>query len=289
MSSISLRPGTIRYASSEIERILDELEGSEIQSNMAHNLLKQLNESEFEMVGVDRIVPACVYLADKVTQTKFTLSEIEAVSRYDQDQIRTRAKKIRTELDLEIPIQTPANVLDNKIGELELGSYESDCWKILEGLDDTYKGSKTPTSVAAAIIYTVANVQDLDITQKDISNVFDVTEVTIRKRYPEIRKHSSIKPPSEKRKFSTCEEAFNTLKEEIEIPSDILERAEAHVTLIKDELEPSVSKAGIVLAAIAESATEEYGKPELKDNDHLASYADVAAQTIKKHREKFDQ
>lgn len=289
MASISLRPETIRYASSEIGRIVNELNGSEVNSQMAHNLIKQLNDSEFEMVGVDRIVPACVYLADKVTESKFTLSEIEQVSRYDLNQIRSTSKNIRNELGLEIPIQTPANVLDNKISKLELESHEADCHKILSELNDTYKGSKNPVTVAAAVVYTVANVHNLDITQKDVSNVFDVSTVTIRNRYPEIRKNSSIKPPKHKRKFNNFDQALSMLEEELEIPSDILERAEAHVTLMKDDLEPSVHKAGIVLAAVAESATEEYGKPELKDNEYLASFADVSPQTIKKHREKFDQ
>lgn len=288
MVAKSLRPGTIRYVSSEIERIVEELNADETHSQMAHNMFKQTLEVEYDLISLDSIVPACVYLADRVTQPQLSLSEIETVSRCDLNKIRSTAKKIRGELGLEIRVQTPENVLKNKLEDLGLENREPEFQRILRKVDDTYKGSKSPVSVAAALVYTVANVQDLDLTQTEISNEFDVSEVTIRNRYPEILKNSSIQPPKDKRNFKSFDEAFTAFNDDLDIPGDILKRAKAHVTLEKNDLEPGVSKAGIVLAAIAEAATEEYGETELKDAERLAELADVTANTINRHRDKFD-
>lgn len=288
MSTEQIRPGTIRYASSEIERILDELDASENHSEMAHNLFKQVMNSEYEVAALDGMIPATVYLADRVGNPELTLSEIEDVSRRDVNNIRTIAKSIQNELGLNLNVQTPEDVLAKRLSNLGLESRESYFQKILSGLDNNYKGSKNPVSVAAALVYAVADIKDLDLTQKEIANEFNVAELTIRNRYPEIIENSSIQFNKENRKFSDYDKAFQKFKDDLDIPPEILELAQAQVTLLKRDIDPAVNKAGVALAAIAEAATEENGRAELKDPKRLASLADVTADTIKKHRNKID-
>lgn len=281
------RAGSIRYASSEIERVVDELDLGDGHARMAHQILRRTLESEYQEPSLDVLVPATVYLADRVIGPEMTIRDIEDVARRDRKHIQTVAESITDQLDLTIKLQTPENLLTNRVERLGIEEYEPDLKRLLAAVDDTYKGGRAPSSIAATITYIGTKAFDIDLTQREIADEFGVTTVTIRNRYSEVLENSSISPPREQRVFESFDEALSTLGDEIDLPEEVLERAHAHVTLAKPELENNISKSGVVLAAVVEAAAgvESYDPPALEE---LARYADVSANTIDRHRQLFE-
>lgn len=286
MGDVQTRPGSLRYVSSEIERIVEELNLGEQDSRMAHQIFKQTIESEYEQPSFDVIVPAVVYLADRVVGPELTLRDIADVARRDLHHIRTVAKNINNELELPIRLQTAENLLINRLEALGIEEFETDFKRLIRSVDDSYKGSKSPASVAAGAAYVGVIMFDLDYPkQKDIAEEFGVTVVTVRNRYPEVIERSSISPPREERRFDSFEEAFDVLGNDLDVPEEVRKRAEARVTLAQPEFGGGVSKAGVVLGAIAATAAQAHGPTRLTDTAELAGYAAVTEHTIQKHRD----
>lgn len=288
MGTSEIRIGSLRYVSSEVERMVTELDLGEQHSQMAHQIFKQTIKSEYEFPSYDAVVPAVVYLTDRVIGPELTLGDVADVARRDLQYIQTVAESINSELGLPIKLQTPENLLMNRLDNLSLGDYQTEFKRLLGAVEDSYKGSHSPASVAAALTYLGTKIFDLDLKQQDISDEFGVTKVTIRKRYPEIIERSTISPPRGERRFRNFDKALSVLGDDLGISEETLKRAKARVTLVEPDLAVSVNKAGIVLAAIAETVAQDGGPTRLADNAKLADYAAVSEPTIEKHRRLFE-
>jgi len=289
MPGSQIRSGSLRYVSSEIERIVDELDIGEEHLNWSHRVFKQTIESDYEEPSFDAVIPAVVYLADRVVGPELTLRDIADVARRDLEYIQTVSKSINDEVGLPIKLQTAENLLINRLDKFELEEYEEEFKKVLGAVDENYKGSKSPASVAAAVVYVATKIYNFDLSQAEIAEEFGVTDVTIRNRYPEVLERSTISPPQGERQFSDFKEALDVLGTDLGVPEEILNRAEARVTLVSPDLGDSVSEAGIVLAAIAETAAHDDGPTRLTRTTKLADYAAVSELTIDKHREMFSE
>lgn len=290
MSGKTYQSSAIRYVSSEIERMADSLKLDDQVAKMALRIYHQMLESEYDPPSLDGAATACLYLANLTVGQTATLRDVAEVSRKDQKRLRTVANSLQEELALPgIKIQTPEDVIEAKTTELGINEYEDDLKSLLQQVDDQYKGSKAPAVVAGSAMYLGTEIFGYDTTQAAIADACNITTVTIRNRYPELFEHSPITPPPGKRRFRTYEEGLETLREELELSDEIYERVEARITLAKQDLEVSVNKGGVVLAAILVTVEELGVREDIADPTELSQYAKVTEQTIKKHKEAVER
>ncbi|MBE0525297.1 MAG: transcription initiation factor IIB, partial [Candidatus Thorarchaeota archaeon] len=94
-----------------------------------------------------------------------------------------------TKLKIRMPISSPEMYVPRFISELDLPrEVQRTTMEILTRAKEV-RGLVTgrdPRGLAAAAIYVAAIMNDCRVTQKEISNVSGVTEVTIRNRYKEL-------------------------------------------------------------------------------------------------------
>jgi len=287
MSGNNYTGSGIRYVSSEIERMADALDLNEQVARMGLRIFHQVLESDYEPT-YDAVAPACLYMGNLVVDQGVTLRDFEEVSRRNKKTLGTVSRSLKRELDLPgVKVQTPEDIVESKCAALDIKEHKGNLKRLLKEVDDQYKGSNSPTSVAAAVIYIGADIFDYDVTQQDIADELNVTPVTIRNQYPKVIDNSSISPPTDQRKFSSYDKAVSALRADIDLPDHLWDEVEARVTLTKNEFGNSTSKAGVVLAAVYITVEDTDQFDELADANTLSQYAAVGSETINRHRTKF--
>ena len=77
--------------------------------------------------------------------------------------------------------------------EYEINEIEKNVIRILRGfIDKNAICGKDPKGLCAGAIYLVSKIKNKRVSQKEISTVVGVTEVTLRSRYKELMKNISI-------------------------------------------------------------------------------------------------
>lgn len=138
--------------------------------------------------AIESMAAAALYTACRQEGIPRSLDEILEVSRIDSSKRLGRAYwYLVRELDLEMEPVDPGAFLPRFCSELDLGDdVLSKARDILDAsADQGLHSGKAPAGLAAAAIYAATVLTNTDCTQEAISEVAQVTEVTIRTRYQE--------------------------------------------------------------------------------------------------------
>ena len=135
------------------------------------------------------ISAAAIYIACRQCHLPRTLDEVsKAFELRRRDVSRTYNCMMRL-LKINIPLATPQNYIPRFCGELRLnGTAQKKVRELLE--EATKKGliyGRSPVAIVGALIYIASLLTDQKRTQAEIANVANVTEVTIRNRYKELK------------------------------------------------------------------------------------------------------
>ncbi|MFW9943049.1 MAG: transcription initiation factor IIB, partial [Candidatus Thorarchaeota archaeon] len=95
---------------------------------------------------------------------------------------------------LKSPHIDPVSLIPRYCAELKLDiNIEKEAIKVLTNfINSTSICGKDPKGLCAGAVYLVAKLKNQKISQKDISRVIGVTEVTLRSRYKEFLQHISF-------------------------------------------------------------------------------------------------
>ncbi len=119
-----------------------------------------------------------------------TLSEIARVSTIDEKDISRCYRIIIRELGLHMPVQRAQLNVPKIASKVEVG--EETQRKAIEILGEAYRRKitigKDPMGLAASALYMACVMNEENRTQKMIAEAADVTEVTIRNRYTELKR-----------------------------------------------------------------------------------------------------
>ena len=180
----------LAQAMTEIDRLASQLGMSpSLKEDAARMYRKLIAGRLWRSRSIDATAAAAVYAACRHRGSPRSIEEIAEHSRENKKKISAHYRMLVTKLKLRMPISSPAMYVPRFISELNLPrEVQYTTMEILEKAREV-RGLVTgrdPRGLAAAAIYIAAIINDCRVTQRDISRVSGVTEVTIRNRYKEL-------------------------------------------------------------------------------------------------------
>jgi transcription initiation factor TFIIB len=138
--------------------------------------------------SIEGVGTAALYTAARKANTPRSLDELNRVSRVDRQELTRTYRYVVRELDLEVEPADPESYLPRFVSDLGLSDeVERAARGLLEGArGGNVLSGKSPVGLAAAAIYAAALLANEKVTQSEVSEVADISEVTIRNRYTEL-------------------------------------------------------------------------------------------------------
>jgi transcription initiation factor TFIIB len=179
----------LKQALGEIDRMASALGLPENVRETASVIYRRaLDEDLLPGRSIEGVSTSCVYAAARMAGVPRSLDEIADVSRVEKAEIARTYRYVVRELKLEVKPADPEQYVPRFASDLEL-SEESEMRA--KGLlrNAKQKGvhsGKSPVGLAAAAVYAAALLTNEKTTQAAVSEVADISEVTIRNRYHEL-------------------------------------------------------------------------------------------------------
>lgn len=139
---------------------------------------------------VETAAAACLYVACKVERVPRTVDEVVSATGADRTQLLRRAKAVTSELGIDLSgFADATQYVERYADELGLPDPVADrAQEVVSRCEEAgIAGGKSPSGWAAAAIYNACVEADLDVRQDTLTELADVTHVTIRNRYKEQR------------------------------------------------------------------------------------------------------
>ncbi len=187
----------LSVALSQLNRIASALSlPSNIIEQTALLYRKILNKGLVKGRVIEEVLVATLYIICRKRQIPRTLQELSEVagSGASEKAIGRTYRMLKNELDIEVPLPDPIEFVPRYGSELELsGKVQERAKRILKkSKEKRLVSGKGPTGVAAAALYLAAKIEGEKRTQKEVSEAANVTEVTIRNRYRELKENLDI-------------------------------------------------------------------------------------------------
>ena len=179
----------LAFALSEITKIANNL-------NLPKNILetasvvyrKAVKEGLIRGRSIQGVTAAAVYLACRQCKLARTLEEIAQASNVNKKEVGRSYRFLVRELDYFVPPLKPSQYITKFSNQLTMqGKVEEIAHKILATAKELKLTSgRGPTGIAAAASYIASVLTGERKTQREIAEIAQVTEVTIRNRYKEL-------------------------------------------------------------------------------------------------------
>ena len=179
---------SLRFALGEIDRMASALNIPENTREVASVIFRQAHDEDL-LPGrsIEGVAASALYAAARQENVPRSIDEVAEVSRVEEQELARTYRYIVRELGLAIGPTNPAEFVPQIASELDLN--EEVKRKAVEIIEDTAEmgltSGKSPKGYAAAAIYLASILANDKRTQNEISEVADITEVTIRNRYQE--------------------------------------------------------------------------------------------------------
>jgi len=144
--------------------------------------------------SIDGVVAASLYAACRQCNVPRTLEEISMVANLPKKEIGRNYRYISRELALKLLPTTPRDYISRFCSELKLSNdVQTKTLEILgNAANKELTSGRGPTGLAAASLYIASVLCGERRTQREVSQIAGVTEVTIRNRYKELAKKLDI-------------------------------------------------------------------------------------------------
>jgi len=179
----------LAFALSEITKIANNL-------NLPKNILetasviyrKAVKERLIRGRSIQGVTAAAIYLGCRQCRLARTLEEIAQASHINKKEVGRSYRFLIRELDYFIPPVKPSQYITKFSNQLTMqGKVEEIAHKILAAAKELKLTSgRGPTGIAAAASYIASVLTGERKTQREIAEIAQVTEVTIRNRYKEL-------------------------------------------------------------------------------------------------------
>ena len=138
--------------------------------------------------SIEGVATAALYAAARMAGNPRSLDEMARVSRVEKMELTRTYRYIVRELSLEVQPADPEHYLPRFISDLDLSEEtQRQARDLIEGARQSgMLSGKSPVGIAAAAVYAAALLTNEKVTQSQVSDVADISEVTIRNRYKEL-------------------------------------------------------------------------------------------------------
>jgi transcription initiation factor TFIIB len=179
----------LKQALGEIDRMASALGLPENVRETASVIYRRaLDENLLPGRSIEGVATAAVYAAARQAGVPRSLDEITDVSRVEKTEIARTYRYVIRELGLEVKPADPESYVPRFASSLELSEEaEHRARKLLQNAKEQgVHSGKSPVGLAAAAVYAAALLTNEKTTQAAVSEVADISEVTIRNRYHEL-------------------------------------------------------------------------------------------------------
>ena len=179
----------LKQALGEIDRMASALGLPENVRETASVIYRRaLEEDLLPGRSIEGVATASLYAAARQAGTPRSLDEISAVSRVDRMELTRTYRYIVRQLGLEVKPADPEHYLPRFVSGLDLSDEtERVARELLEAArTEGVHSGKSPVGLAAAAVYAGALLANEKVTQNEVSEVANISEVTIRNRYKEL-------------------------------------------------------------------------------------------------------
>jgi len=177
----------LAQAMTELDRLADNLHiPAQVKERAAVIYRKALDNGLVRGRSIAAIAAAALYAACRATETPRTLKEVTAATNVRKKKDVARFYRLLLkELDIKMPVEDPARCISKIASKAKiLVKTQRTALKILgEAKQSGVASGKKPMGLAAASLYVACVLDDVKKTQKEIAEVANVTEVTVRNRY----------------------------------------------------------------------------------------------------------
>jgi transcription initiation factor TFIIB len=138
--------------------------------------------------SIEGVATSALYASARMAGNPRSLDEMARVSRVEKMELTRTYRYIVRELSLEVQPADPEHYLPRFISDLELSEEtQRQARDLVEGARQSgLLSGKSPVGIAAAAVYAAALLTNEKVTQSQVSDVADISEVTIRNRYKEL-------------------------------------------------------------------------------------------------------
>jgi len=179
----------LKQALGEIDRMASALGLPENVRETASVIYRRaLKEDLLPGRSIEGVATAALYAAARQANYPRSLDEMEQVSRVERMELTRTYRYIIRELSLEVAPADPESFVPRFTSDLDLSDeVERTARRLVEAArEDGLLSGKSPVGIAAAAIYAAALLSNERVTQSEVSEVADISEVTIRNRYKEL-------------------------------------------------------------------------------------------------------
>ncbi|MFT4948750.1 MAG: transcription initiation factor TFIIB [Natronomonas sp.] len=179
----------LKQALGEIDRMASALGLPENVRETASVVYRRaLDEDLLPGRSIEGVSTAALYAAARQAGTPRSLDEIANVSRVEKDEIARTYRYVVRELSLEIQPADPESYVPRFASDLDLSEeVERRARQLLQNAKEQgVHSGKSPVGLAAAAVYAASLLTNEKVTQSEVSEVANISEVTIRNRYHEL-------------------------------------------------------------------------------------------------------
>jgi transcription initiation factor TFIIB len=184
-----------RQAFSDLNRLKDKLTISNaVLEKAAYIYRKALQKGLVRGRSISALMAASLYAACRDTETPRTLKDVGLASNIKKKDIARCYRLLHRELDLKMPVVNSIQCISriaSKIGISE--ATRRNASEVLKKAQASHESAgKDPMGLAAAALYLSCVKNGESLTQRDIAEAANVTEVTIRNRYKSLKSDHDV-------------------------------------------------------------------------------------------------
>ncbi|WP_121821939.1 transcription initiation factor IIB [Halostella salina] len=179
----------LKQALGEIDRMASALGLPENVRETASVIYRRaLEEDLLPGRSIEGVATSSLYAAARQAGTPRSIDEVANVSRIDDQEFKRTYRYIVRELGLEVQPADPESYVGRFASDLDISDEaERRARELLKNAkEEGVHSGKSPVGLAAAAVYAAPLLTNEQITQREVSDVADISEVTIRNRYKEL-------------------------------------------------------------------------------------------------------
>lgn len=176
-------------AMNELDRISDKLYiPSSVKERAAMIYRRALDEGLVRGRSIAGVVAGALYAACRLAQLPKSLDEMAEESTRSKREIARSYRLLLRRLAIKMPIHDPIDYISKTAEKVGLsGEIQGRAIRLLRKANlEGLTSGKDPRGIAAALLYIAAQLENREITQKELATAAGITEVTLRNRKREL-------------------------------------------------------------------------------------------------------